>query len=167
VARDRSEADDPALAALVEGAGLIYLSGGNPGFLADTLHGSALWSAIDAAWHAGAALAGCSAGAMALAGWVPDIRHPSRAGTRGLGAAPNLRVIPHFDRFIGRMPDLLTRPFLHGPEGTTVIGIDEDTALVGSRPDAPDSWEVQGRQSVWILSEGARQELPAGTTIVF
>jgi len=167
VARDRSEADDPALAALVEGAGLIYLSGGNPGFLADTLHGSALWAAIDAAWHAGAALAGCSAGAMALAGWVPDIRHPSRAGTRGLGAAPNLRVIPHFDRFVGRMPDLLTRPFLHGPEGTTVIGIDEDTALVGSRQDAPDSWEVQGRQSVWILSEGARKELPTGTTIVF
>ena len=167
VARDRSEADDPALAALVEGAGLIYLSGGNPGFLADTLHGSALWAAIDAAWHAGAALAGCSAGAMALAGWVPDIRHPSRAGTRGLGAAPNLRVIPHFDRFVGRMPDLLTRPFLHGPEGTTVIGIDEDTALVGGRPDAPDTWEVQGRQSVWILSEGARKELPTGTTIVF
>ena len=167
VARDRSEADDPALAALVEGAGLIYLSGGNPGFLADTLHGSALWAAIDAAWHASAALAGCSAGAMALAGWVPDIRHPSRAGTRGLGAAPNLRVIPHFDRFVGRMPDLLTRPFLHGPEGTTVIGIDEDTALVGARPDAPDTWEVQGRQSVWILSEGARKELPTGTTIVF
>ena len=65
------------------------------------------------------------------------------------------------------MPDLLTRPFLHGPEGTTVIGIDEDTALVGGRPDAPDTWEVQGRQSVWILSEGARRELPSGTTIVF
>ncbi len=167
VARDRADADDPALAALVEGAGLVYLSGGNPGFLADTLRGSLLWSAIESAWRGGAALAGCSAGAMALAGWVPDIRHPGRAGTRGLAAAPHLRVIPHFDRFIGRMPDLLTRPFLRAPDGSTLVGIDEDTALVGGLPDAPDTWQVQGRQSVWILSEGARRELPSGTTITF
>lgn len=167
VARERADADDPALAALVEGAGLIYLSGGNPGFLADTLHGSLLWTAIEAAWRGGAALAGCSAGAMALAGWVPDIRHPSKAGTRGLGAAPNLRVLPHFDRFIGRMPDLLTRPFLHAPDGSTLVGIDEDTALVSVEGADSQTYEVQGRQSVWILSEGARRELPAGTTVTF
>src|SRR6478735_4056572 len=34
---DRATADDPALAALVDGAGLVYLSGGNPGHLARTL----------------------------------------------------------------------------------------------------------------------------------
>ena len=31
------------------------------------------------------ALAGCSAGAMALGGYVPDFRHPKRGGTEGLG----------------------------------------------------------------------------------
>jgi cyanophycinase len=38
--RRRSEADDPALARLVTGAGLVYLSGGDPHHLADTLRGS-------------------------------------------------------------------------------------------------------------------------------
>src|SRR5262245_51418367 len=49
VVRDRVEAADPDLAARVDGAGLIYLSGGDPGFLADTLRGTAVWRAIEAA----------------------------------------------------------------------------------------------------------------------
>src|SRR5262245_13661337 len=80
VVRDRTQADDPAVAAQIDGAGLIYLSGGDPLFLADTLRDTLLWRAIDAAWRGGAALAGCSAGAMALGGWVPDVRHPTRRG---------------------------------------------------------------------------------------
>src|SRR5690242_18161482 len=46
VARNREDADDPALAALVEGAGLVYLSGGNPSYLAATLRGTRLWEAV-------------------------------------------------------------------------------------------------------------------------
>ena len=69
---DRVSADDPALAGLVAGAGLIYLSGGSPPFLAATLRGTAVWRAVEQAWRDGAALAGCSAGAMALTAHVPD-----------------------------------------------------------------------------------------------
>jgi cyanophycinase-like exopeptidase len=163
VVRDRAEADDPALAALVAGAGLVYLSGGNPVFLAGTLRGTAVWTAVEAAWRAGAALAGCSAGAMALAATVPDLRRPCGGPHPGLGVVPQLRVIPHFDRFLGRMPDLLTRPFLRHREGTTLVGIDEDTALVGG----PEDFQVQGRQSVWVLGEGDRHELPTGTRVRF
>jgi cyanophycinase-like exopeptidase len=104
---DRISADDEALAGLVEGAGLVYLSGGNPPFLATTLRGTAVWRAIEAAWRGGAALAGCSAGAMALSSHVPDLRHPTRSAEQGLGVVPHLRVLPHFDRFAGRVPDLL------------------------------------------------------------
>ena len=39
VVRDRDEAGSADLAALIDGAGLIYLSGGNPQFLARTLRG--------------------------------------------------------------------------------------------------------------------------------
>ena len=67
--RDRAGADDPAVAAQVAGAALIYLSGGNPGFLADTLRDTAVWNAIVDAWRGGSALAGCSAGAMVMAAW--------------------------------------------------------------------------------------------------
>jgi len=163
VVRDRAEADDPAVAAQVEGAGLVYLSGGDPGFLADTLRGTALWAAIVDAWRAGVALAGCSAGAMAMAAWVPDVRHPTRPGTQGLGLLPQLRVIPHFDRVLGRMPDLLVRAFLRPIEGVTTIGVDEDTALVGG----PERFTVRGRQSAWLLGNGKRQELATGTTVDF
>jgi cyanophycinase-like exopeptidase len=159
---DRVEADDPAIAAEVPGAGLVYLSGGNPAHLAGALRGTALWAAILAEWRAGAALAGCSAGAMAMTGWVPHVRALHRPADQGLGLLPHLRVIPHFDKMLGWAPDLVTRVLLHAPAGVTVLGIDEDTALVGG----PEHWQVLGRQSVWTLGHGARQEHPAGTTLV-
>src|SRR2546430_975557 len=46
LALDRAGADDPGLAALIAGAGLVYLSGGNPGYLAETLRGSLVFDAI-------------------------------------------------------------------------------------------------------------------------
>jgi cyanophycinase-like exopeptidase len=162
VARDRAEADDPDLAALVAGAGLVYLSGGNPAYLADTLRDTLLWRAIVDVWRAGAALAGCSAGAMAFGGWVPEIRRPGGHGRPGLGLLPQLRVIPHFDRFLGRVPDLLVWPFISG-DGYTTIGIDEETALVGG----PEEYTVAGRRSVWLLGNGRRREVPAGTRVTF
>ena len=160
---DRSDADDPALAAQVAGAGLVYLSGGHPGYLADTLRGSAMWAAIVAAWQAGAAVAGCSAGAMALTSWVPALRGPRQGGgTEGLGLLPHLRVIPHFDAFSRRSPDFVDR-FLSPDDGAvTVVGVDEETALVGG----PVSWEVEGRQSAWLLIGGERKQFPPGTTVI-
>lgn len=79
----RTDADDRRLASLVDGVGLVYLSGGDPHHLAATLKGSRLWEAVVAAWHGGAALAGCSAGAMALtSGAPPDLGPGERAGPR-------------------------------------------------------------------------------------
>ncbi|MDX6216347.1 MAG: cyanophycinase [Frankiales bacterium] len=158
VARDRAEADEAALAAQVAGAGLVYLSGGNPPYLASTLRGTALWQAIHDAWQGGAALAGCSAGAMALTSWVPDFRHPARGADRGLGVV-DLRVIPHFDRISGWMPDLVGR-YLTRATGP-VVGIDEDTALVRFDED----WVVHGRQSVWLLTSEGRTEHRAGDVL--
>jgi len=162
VARDRDEADDAQLAEKIAGAGLIYLSGGNPLFLAQTLRDTALWRAIEQQWREGASLAGCSAGAMALTGWVPNIRRPTPPFDPGLGLLDHLRVWPHFDKMVGRIPDLITRVLLHAPDSVTVLGIDEDTALVGG----PEEWRVEGRQSVWVIGHGKRVEYPAGSTLV-
>jgi cyanophycinase-like exopeptidase len=164
VVRDRTEADSPDLAALIEGAGLVYLSGGSPGFLSQTLRGTLVWQAIHAAWQAGAALAGCSAGAIALTSWVPAMRAPRREPDPGLGVLPHLRVLPHFDKMLGWVPDLLTRAVLHPPPGTTVLGIDEDTALV-DMSGGGETWEVYGRQQVWALADGPRVGFPAGAAI--
>lgn len=161
VARNREEADSEELAALVDGAGLVYLSGGNPSYLAETLRGTRLWEAVHRAWVGGAALAGCSAGAMALTAWVPDIRHPLRDADPGLGLLPQLRVIPHFDRFVGWMPDLVGRFLAKAPDGVSVLGIDEDTALVSE----DDGWKVHGRQSVWVLTREGRIPYKAGDVV--
>jgi cyanophycinase len=164
VVRDRAEADSAELAALIEGAGLIYLSGGNPAYLAKTLRGTRVWAAIVAAWESGSALAGCSAGAMALTGWVPSMRALDREPDPGLQVVPTLRVLPHFDKMLGWAPDMLTRAVLRAPAGTTVLGIDEDTAIV-DLTGAGHSWQVHGRQQAWVLADGPRRGFAAGSTL--
>lgn len=159
--RTREDADRDDLAALVAGAGLVYLSGGNPAYLAETLRGTKVWQAILDAHADGAAVAGCSAGAMAMSGWAPRMRNLRTEQPTGLGLVENLRVIPHFDKMLGWVPDVLRNALLHKPEGTMLVGIDEDTALVGG----PHEWTVQGRQSVWELGEGKRIEHKPGTTL--
>lgn len=162
--RDRNEADAQDLAALIEGAGLIYLSGGNPSYLAATLRGTRVWQAVVAAWRSGSALAGCSAGAIALTGWVPWMRALDRDPDPGLGILPGLRVLPHFDRMLAWAPDLLARAVMHSAAGTTVIGIDEDTAIV-DLTGVGRNWQVHGRQQAWVLEEQARHGYPAGATL--
>ena len=158
---DRRDANDASIVSAIDGAGLFYLSGGHPSFLADTLRDTLAWEAIVATWRSGAALAGCSAGAMALTSWVPSLRHPRGGGTKGLGLLAHLRVIPHFDAFAARMPDVMTRFMLPDDTTTTVLGIDENTAMVGG----PSEWTVQGRQSVWRLTGKRREEYPTGSVI--
>jgi cyanophycinase-like exopeptidase len=164
VVRDRAEADSPDLVAAIAGAGLIYLSGGSPTFLAQTLRGSLAWDAILAAWRAGSALAGCSAGAIALTSWVPFMRAPLRSPDPGLGVLPGLRVLPHFDKMITWVPDLLTRARAQASEGTVVLGIDEDTAMV-DLTGAGHTWRVYGRQQVWWLADGAKRGYQAGAML--
>ena len=161
IAHDRNDAEDPRIAELVRGAGLIYLSGGNPTFLANTLRDTLLWREIESAWRDGAALAGCSAGAMALADHIPALRLPTHTATRGFGLLPHIRVLPHFDKMFARIPDFMTR-FMKVPDGVSVVGIDEDTAIVGG----PVEWEVQGRQSAWLFVDGHRKEFSAGQTLI-
>jgi len=161
VVRNRTDADDPAMATLLDGAGLIYLSGGSPTGLARILRGTAVAAAIEAAWRGGAALAGCSAGAMALTSWVPSLRRPGVEPHDGLDLVPHLRVIPHFDRFERWMPDVVGRYLARAPEGTEVVGIDEDTALVWD----DGRWTVQGQRQVWLLHPDGRSPYPAGATL--
>jgi cyanophycinase len=158
---DRADANDPALSAHIAGAGLVYLSGGHPAYLADTLRDTVVWTAILDAWHGGASLAGCSAGAMALASWVPSLRDPRQEGTIGLGLLPHLRVIPHFDTFAARAPNRMAGLLRSDDPAVTVIGLDEETALVGG----PRDWVVQGQRSAWRLTPEGRQQLPSGTAI--
>ena len=141
VTREDAERDD--LAALVGGAGLVYLSGGDPGYLVRTLQGTAVWTAIEAAWRAGAALAGCSAGAMAL-GQITPLRFGGDA-VPGFAIAAGLAVLPHFDRLRRSRPAAASALRAALPADVRLVGVDEDTALV--RLDG--RWQVRGRLQVW------------------
>jgi cyanophycinase-like exopeptidase len=156
---DVEDADRPELALKVAGAGLVYLSGGNPGYLAHTLAGTAVWQAILRAWRSGAALAGCSAGACALSRLADDFRRPGRYSGEGLAVVPQLVVLPHFDRFEQWMPGLAERMLARTPSDATLIGIDEETALVADG----DDFTVRGNKSVWRIDrDGTRLEFRAG-----
>lgn len=157
---DRRDADDPGHAAAVAGAGLVYLSGGNPGYLADTLRGTAVLAAVLDAWRAGAALAGCSAGACALTAVAGDTR--TGATRPGLAVVPELVVIPHFDRIEGWRPGIVDTSLAALAPGQILVGIDEETALITGE----GGWRVDGRRKVWIVEgDGRRRPHPAGAVL--
>lgn len=159
---DDHSADDAGIASEIDSeTALIYLSGGNPAYCARTLRDSVVWEAVVGAWAEGASLAGCSAGAGALTTVAPN--QTGGKTEAGLGVVPNLAVIPHYDRARFLMP-IFDRVIRHAaPDGAEVIGIEEDTALVG-RPG--EEWTVYGRQSV-VLIDRDKQRVSAGRPVVF
>ena len=153
----REHATDPLLAARVAEAGLLYLSGGNPGHLGETLVGSLVGDAIMAHVRSGGALAGCSAGAMVLGTTVPTFRFGSRAPVAGFDLLPGLQVIPHFNRLF----DLAIKG---APDSTRhLLGIENLTALV--RWSAATEWRVVGHGAVHLLRGSPRQQLVAGEAL--
>ena len=81
----------------------------------------------------------------------------------GLCVVPNLAVIPHYDKARFLMP-IFGRVIRNStPPDAEVIGIEEDTALVG-RPG--EEWTVHGRQSV-VLLDRHKQRVGAGERLLF
>jgi hypothetical protein len=110
---------------------------------------------------------------MALSAGFPGFRRPWRSSV-GLGLVPVVRVVPHFDRFGARLPDVALRASARGDDDALLVGIDEDTALVGglhggweSEPAGPgNAWRVLGRQSAWLLGPGGRTRVAPGESVV-
>ena len=145
---DREDAHESRWCDAVASADWIYFSGGDPGHLVETLSGSPFWAAVRARHDAGAILAGSSAGAMMLgeSTFVPLARGPDGMPTRvevrsALSLLPGLIIAPHFDI----IPDAVRRSWSTlVPQGHRLLGIDEDTALIGS----DGRWVVRGRGKV-------------------
>lgn len=159
--RDRAGADDPAAAQAVGEADLVYLSGGKPEYLRHVLEGSAVGTALRDAHERGAVLAGCSAGAMILAGHAFEFRMglvpwPLRWG-RGLGFAPGISVVPHYDAWPEPFSALIA---LQAPRGSVVLGIDEETAVIGR----DGAWQVHGAARVTLWRGRHRERFRAGET---
>ena len=165
----REDAFNDKYISLVKSAALIYFSGGDPGYLANSLYETPLWDEIKKNWLAGASLAGCSAGAMAFSSDVPNFFRMKEEGIPGLNVIPHLRPIPHYNKFFGWIPDSAAKIVMKAPDGTVIIGIDEDTALVTGLDEdtslAENSWRVYGEGSVHILSGAPTARFKVGELV--
>jgi cyanophycinase len=151
-ATTRTQAKDPANVEAARAGRFLYLVGGDPGLVPKTLGGTPLWEATVEAWRGGAALAGSSAGAMALGEWtLTKKRMPGddrRRYAPALGLVPNVAVLPHFETFGHRWVESA----LAGAPTNDVIllGIDERTAALWR----PGGWTALGDGGVTVIDDG-------------
>ena len=151
---ESAAADDEDLLAPVDGAHLIYLTGGDPGHLLDTLTGSLLLGKLKDAHQRGAVLAGSSAGAMVLGSWM-------RFGvwTEALGIVDGIAVHPHHE---GTDPAIIAKDLGEAsPSGLVVLGIDAKVCCFGGA----GSWHVLGAGSVTAYSHGRWQRYERGQAV--
>ena len=72
-----------------------------------------------------------------------------------LGLADGLAVLPHYDRLPEPFAALIA---FRAPRGTAILGIDEDTAVVGRA----GTWQVRGPRRVTVWRGRHRQRLHDG-----
>jgi len=157
---DRASADDPQWEPLLESADLIYFSGGDPGYLYETMRGSCAWGAAQRAWERGAIYAGCSAGAMILARRMPSFRLAKTQDAFGI--VPDTYIVPHFDAIPGIWKPVVFALQRQLKKGERMIGVDEGTALIGK---LESEWTVMGKSRVHIFTRDGKKSFANGHTL--
>ena len=152
---DPASANDDTLAASIRSSRLIYLLGGFPRHLGETLTHSACWRAAMDAYHAGAVIAGSSAGAMVLCEHYYDPYEKKLL--RGLNLIPNACVLPHHNNAGKAWASQLMRLL----PGSTLLGIDESTGTIN---DTDGAWRVYGAGGVTVYSGGQIQVYARGAS---
>jgi cyanophycinase len=132
---DRAGAQATEWAARIDNLPMVYLTGGDPVYLLETLQGTAVGQAMLGLVQRGGVLAGSSAGAMVLGGqmWAPG-----QGWREGLGALPGLAILPHHATLSARWDAAKMRQVL--PDDVILVGIDESTGLAGHA----NEWRVMG-----------------------
>ena len=159
----REDAFNQKYVEAVANSALMYMSGGDPHHLAEVLIDTPLWSAMIENWKTGASLAGCSAGAMVLSSHIPNFRLLKKSPTAGLNLLPEIRVIPHFNKFFKWIPESAAKVLLHVPDNSILIGVDELTAIV--KRSGETDWLVVGEAKVHVLQGLPDQQLRDGERI--
>ena len=161
----REDAQNMSYVNQISNGALIYMSGGDPHYLAKTLIDTPIWQAIVKNWQSGASLAGCSAGAMVLSSQIPNFRLSRAEPTAGLNLIQNIRVIPHFNKFFKWIPESAAKLLMHVPDDSVLIGIDELTAIV--KRGGSDFWQVYGQAKLHMLKGLPEAQFSHGQEIRF
>ena len=148
---DSRSADDPRIAAELAGARLIYLLGGFPHYLGQTLKRSRSWQAILEAHSKGAVIAGSSAGAMVLCEYYFD---PATSQVqRGLKLVSGVSILPHHDTFGKDWAACIKK--MHAR--IILVGIDEQTGAIND--SGPDRWRVLGKGKVSLYQNDTFRQI--------
>jgi cyanophycinase-like exopeptidase len=161
--KTREDAARPDLAAALDGSAVAYFSGGNPAYLARVLADTPFWRALRSAMTRGLAYAGCSAGVVCLGDRALDNGRRSfdeALWQPGLGVFPRCFFGAHWDMLDGYVPGLKDFIVASVPDGDTLVGIDENTAMLGDG----EHWRLAGVGSVNVLSQGEWVEHAPGST---
>ncbi len=160
--RTRGDGSVAATVAAARAAGLVYLAGGDPGRTVQLLAGTPVWEAIVGAWRRGAALAGSSAGAMALCRWtlVRDRwpQHDTRRPVDALDVVPGCALLPHYDAFGERWIPSAQEAL--GAE-VPLIGVDERSAALWR----DGAWTALGPGSVTVVRGDDRTRVAAHSAV--
>ena len=162
-ATKRSHATSAENADRARAGRFFYVVGGDPGLVPKILSGSPLWDAIVGAWRGGAALAGSSAGAMALGEWtLARDRMPGDDKRRylpALGLVPGVAVLPHFETFGHRWVDSATKA---APgDDVVLLGIDERSAAVWHEGE----WRAHGPGAVTVMTGRDSNRFESGASL--
>jgi cyanophycinase len=156
---DKKSADDPELSAELDHANLIYILGGFPGYLCDTLKETRCLDAFLRTYEKGAVLAGSSAGAMVLCEWYFD--PVVKEIKKGIGILNDTILIPHHDTF-GRS----WRPaYFNKISDIRCVGIDEQTGMMNHANRR--QWTVYGKGKVTVYFKSTVITYSAGKTFQF
>ena len=159
--KTREDADREEIARELEGAAMVFFSGGKPQHLAETIHGTRLWDALLAALDAGTVYAGCSAGAL-IASQSREQRRERGVRTGwvyGLGLVPHVSFGVHWDK-VKVIPGLRSVVMSRIPPGSWFVGLDERTAILGDGR----RWRVYGVGEVTVRHAGGTEIHEAGAT---
>ena len=133
--------------------------------MSEVLIDTPVWAAMQENWRTGASLAGCSAGAMVLSSHIPNFRLLKKTPSVGLNLLPEVRVIPHFNKFFKWIPESAAKVLLHVPDDSILIGVDELTAIV--KRSGNEHWVVVGEAKVHVLKGLPDAQLVDGDEITF
>ena len=139
---DKKSANDSELSAELDQANLIYILGGFPDYLGQTLKETRCLDAILRAYEKGAVLAGSSAGAMVLCEWYFD--PADKKVKNGFEILEGVILIPHHDTF-GRSWHSL---YFDKISDIRCIGIDEQTGMMNQADR--HQWTVYGKGGVTL-----------------
>ena len=136
----------------LETANLVYLIGGNPGYLLTTLRDTLAMDTIISMWHGGTTVCGSSAGAMVLcAAQIGRFSGSHEPWIPALGLVPQTLAAVHHEHASASQGWELLQAL---PAGYRVIGIDA-CALAAWQPDG--RWHMFGNGSVRVYEEGGQE----------